>query len=173
MIYSIYRITVGSEIYIGSTRHLKQRKDAHKTASKSNLKDCSKSKLKLYEAINANGGWDCCDMALIEEFDCETKRQAECREEFWRREYKATLNSRKCYSTDEEKKLYNQECSKKSNPIKNHLRNLQSSDPCECGGHFKHRNKAIHLRSQLHQNYITKKQNENIKLILCEKLNSF
>ena len=85
-------------------------------------------------------------MALIEEFDCETKRQAECREEFWRREYKATMNTRKCHTTADEKKEYNKEFNKKVNIIKNPLRNLQPSEPCECGGHFKHRNKAVHLR---------------------------
>jgi hypothetical protein len=172
MIYYIYRITIGTDIYIGSTRHLKQRKDSHKSNCKSNLNDMSKHKIKLYTTINLNGGWDCCDMALIEEFDCETKRQAECREEFWRREYKATMNTRKCHTTADEKKEYNKEFNKKVNIIKNPLRNLQPSEPCECGGHFKHRNKAVHLRSQNHQNYITKKQNENIKLILCENINS-
>jgi len=168
MIYYIYRITCGTETYIGSTKDFKQRKESHKISCNQNLKDFSKSKLKLYTMINEKGGWHCCEMVPIEEYQCETKRQAECREEYWRREYKATMNTRKCFQTLEEKKQYNQECAKKTNPINGPLRNLQPSQSCECGGHFKHRNRALHLRSDRHTNYIAKKQNENIKLILSE-----
>ncbi len=82
MIYTIYKISIAGEDYIGSTRDFKQRKKSHKSICNNN--NDTRYSLKLYNTIRENGGWDCCNITPVEEFDCETKRQAECREEYWR-----------------------------------------------------------------------------------------
>ena len=141
MIYTIYKISIAGEDYIGSTRDLKQRKGKHKNAFYN--QNNKNHHYKLYQHIGENGGWDCCDITPVEEFECETKREAECREEYWRREYKATLNMRKAYQTEDEKKeqlkIYTR-CTDKIN--------------CECGGKYTIPNKTTHIKSKRHQEFI-------------------
>jgi hypothetical protein len=143
MIYTIYKISIAGEDYIGSTRDLKQRKATHKS-------DCYNQNriaytIKLYQHIRDNGGWDCCDITPVEEFECETKQQALIREEYWRREYKAMLNMQQAYITEGEKK-HNQK-------IKNETR-CSIKNNCECGGKYSIHNKSLHLKTKLHQDFI-------------------
>jgi hypothetical protein len=141
MIYTIYKISIAGEDYIGSTRDFKQRKRDHKKKCNKLIHNC-----KLYTTIRENGGWDCCNITPIEEFECETKRQAECREEYWRREYKATLNMKKAFRTEAEHKndlqcLKNMYCDQKFN--------------CECGGKYNSHNKSTHFKTKRHQEFIS------------------
>lgn len=96
--YAIYKIQCGDEIYIGSTKSFKQRKAQHKSLCKNG------SNLKIYQVIRANGGWDSKNITPIELIDCESPIEARVREEHWRREYGATLNSIRAHSTVEDKK---------------------------------------------------------------------
>ena len=139
MIYTIYKISIAGEDYIGSTRDLKQRKKSHKSIT-INDKD-ARHNLKLYATIRANGGWDCCEITPVEMFECETKQQACIREEHWRREYKALLNSKKAFRTREE-------------GIKYHKENNGTKNVCECGGEYTNGHKARHFKSKLHQEFI-------------------
>lgn len=100
-VYTIYKIQCGDEVYVGSTRDFQQRRGGHKTACiRENNKDHN---LKIYQAIRANGGWDSKNITPIELCECETSTEARIREEYWRREYGATLNSRKAHITTEER----------------------------------------------------------------------
>jgi hypothetical protein len=151
MIYTIYKISIGEQDYIGSTRDLKQRKTHHKY-------DCNtlgrpNYNFQLYQNIRNNGGWDCCIITPIEEFDCETKRQAECREEYWRREYKATLNTNRAYRTEDELKEQKKINTKKANKKINEKKKLEEPVQCHCGGKYK-KNKNRHLKSKKHLMYL-------------------
>lgn len=145
MIYTIYKISISGEDYIGSTKDLKQRKAEHKRTC--NTGKGHNTNYKLYQHIRENGGWDCCEITPVEEYECETKRQAECREEYWRREYKSILNSKKAYETEEEKiernkEYYKTKCANKTN--------------CECGGKYDDHSKSRHFRTKLHQEFISR-----------------
>ena len=143
MIYTIYKISIEGENYIGSTRDLKQRKKEHKSCC--NNPNYHSYNSKIYTTIRENGGWDYCEITPIEEFDCETKRQAECREEYWRREYKSILNTNRAFRTKDELKddlkiQGKKRCEDKTN--------------CECGGKYDNANKARHLKTLCHQKYL-------------------
>lgn len=150
MIYTIYKISIAGENYIGSTRDLKQRKKGHKNKCNDVSYNC-----KLYTTIRENGGWDCCNITPIEEFECETKREAECREEYWRREYKAMLNMKKAFRTEEELKEQMKTNNEKYRQIFNPLRKLETQLNCECGGVYKPHSKAQHFKTKLHQEFIS------------------
>jgi hypothetical protein len=91
-------------IYVGSTTHFINRKYGHKSVC--NNQNDKKYNLKLYSTIRENGGWDNWTMVQIEEYSCNNKREAECREEYWRVELQAQLNMNRCYAAREDLKEY-------------------------------------------------------------------
>ena len=144
----MYKISIADQCYIGSTKDFKQRKSEHKKRYNNNIF----INILLYKFIHENGGWDCCEMKPIEEFECETKRQAECREEHWIREYNAKLNMKQAFLTKDEKKQKNT-----MNKQKQYI--LQKNTPttvCECGGCYKKTNTWQHLNTKKHQEYLKK-----------------
>jgi hypothetical protein len=143
MLYYIYRITIGDNIYIGSTKDFDQRKCQHRSACKMN------KNVKIYNIINENGGWDACEMTPIEEFQCETYIAALIREEYWRREYKATMNSKKAYQTEEE-----YQAQKKLNNANTNPKRDKTSLACLCGGNYCYTGKTNHVRTKRHQEYM-------------------
>jgi len=96
--YFIYKLACDDcdFIYVGSTRSIKDRKRAHKNKSKT-------SETKIYQMIREYGGWENWRMVILEECDenVETKRQAEMREETFRLQLNADLNSRRAYRSEE------------------------------------------------------------------------
>lgn len=134
MKYIIYKISVGDYTYIGSTRDYVQRKNRHRSA-------CKKNELKVYQLIRDAGGWEKCEMVPIEEFDCEGQLQARIREEHWRREYNANMNTNKAYISVEEKKI-----NQKTNNCVKHT--------CECGGKHTTQHISTHSRTKKHQDYL-------------------
>lgn len=139
MIYTIYKISIAGEDYIGSTRDLKQRKGTHKSSC--NNPNDSKYQMDFYKTIRNNGGWDCCVITAVEEYECETKRQAEIREEYWRREYNAILNKKRAHRTIDDLKNYY----KKKNTAR-----LANKTNCECGGIYSDSNKSKHFKRKCH-----------------------
>lgn len=143
MIYTIYKISIAGEDYIGSTKDLKQRKREHKSCCYNPNYHGYDSK--IYITIRANGGWDCCEITPVEEFECETKQQACIREEYWRREYKSILNTYRAFRTDEElKEDLKKQCVKRSKIKTN----------CECGGKYHDATKLRHFKTKRHQEFI-------------------
>jgi hypothetical protein len=99
IIYEIFNESLNFR-YIGSTGNFSSRKATHKANCKKQLK------LKLYETINENGGWDNFTMRPIEEFVCENKLEARIRERYWCEMYNPNLNMRKAYVSGEERESY-------------------------------------------------------------------
>lgn len=152
MIYTIYKINIAGEDYIGSTKDLKHRKGQHKATC--NLEGNPHYHYKLYQYIRENGGWDCCIITPVEEFECETKQQSLIREEYWRREYKASLNMRKAFTTEEERKEVMKISNVKAGKKRNDNSKLEIPAECQCGGHYKSKSKSDHLKSKRHQDFI-------------------
>jgi hypothetical protein len=105
----IYKIKCNDQsvmdFYVGSTTCLKSRKCMHKKAVEN-------SKLKIYETIRANGGWENWSMVEIELYPCNSSTEARIREQYWIDELQAKLNMRKAFVTEEYKKIYCEEYKK-------------------------------------------------------------
>jgi hypothetical protein len=171
MKYIIYRISIADYIYIGSTKDFKQRQKHHKQDSKT-------SDFKLYQIIREQGGWDNCEMVPIEEYECDEMIQSRIREEYWRREYDANMNSIKSHQTQEELQEYKnkhqknyyqnnkKEISEKAKEyrqihneqIKEYYKlnkdKINEKHICECGGSYSLKNKSTHLKSKRHTTYL-------------------
>ena len=97
-----------TDCYVGHTTDFIRRKSQHKyRCNNPNDKEYNK---KVYQFIRSHGDWGNFQMLQIEEHPCSNKRDAELREEHWRKELTATLNGNKAFITEDElcqyKKLY-------------------------------------------------------------------
>ena len=104
--YFIYKLACDDcdFIYVGSTKSIKDRKYKHKSKSKT-------SDFKVYQKIREYGGWENWRMVVLEECDenVETKQHAEMREETFRLQLKADLNSKRAYRSEEVNQAYDKE----------------------------------------------------------------
>ena len=81
-----------TDIYVGSTTNFRNRKNQHKTNC--NNEKGKKYKVKVYQTIRENGGWEKYSMIEIEKYPCKDKNEALARERHWLEELKAKLNVR-------------------------------------------------------------------------------
>jgi hypothetical protein len=95
--------TTLTECYVGHTTNFTQRKRNHKNAYFN--ENHPNHSFPVYGFMKEHGGWENFVMLQMEEFPCETKREAELREEFWRKELNATLNGQQSFTTPEERKI--------------------------------------------------------------------
>jgi hypothetical protein len=117
MDYTIYKITIVDNAdlcYVGSTNKLKRRISQHKNNCNNN------NKLKLYQAINQNGGWSNCVVETLETININDVKKVREREEELRIEHKASLNTIKAYMKEELSEYHKQYVQKH----KDHLRIL-------------------------------------------------
>ena len=91
----IYKITCTdtaiTDVYVGHTTNFVQRKYAHKRSC-INPKSVN-YKLKLYEVIRKNGGWNNWKMEIINFFECKDHYEARKKEQEYFISLNATLNS--------------------------------------------------------------------------------
>ena len=80
-----------TDVYVGHTTNFVQRKYGHKLSC-INPKSAN-YKLKLYEVIRANGGWNNWKMEIINFFDCKDQSEARKKEQEYFISLNATLNS--------------------------------------------------------------------------------
>jgi hypothetical protein len=95
--------TTLTDCYVGHTTNFTERKRYHKNAYFN--ENHSNHSCPVYGFMKKHGGWENFVMLQIEEFPCETKREAEAREEHWRKELKATLNGKQAFTTIEERRI--------------------------------------------------------------------
>jgi hypothetical protein len=91
-----------TNIYIGSTTDFNMRKRKHKSDC-----NCIRSKGyndKKYQYIRNNGGWDQWEMVWIQNYPCNSKREAEAKEDEIMCFYNAKLNSNRAFITEEQRK---------------------------------------------------------------------
>ena len=82
--------------YLGSTCNIIRRRACHKYMCNTPTSKLYNSK--LYCMIRENGGWDAFTMKPIEEYPCDSKTALQIREEYWRKQYNASMNTYSCYS---------------------------------------------------------------------------
>lgn len=103
MLYFFYKIIckdLPNDIYVGSTKAFSQRKSRHKVC-------CNENNTILYNTIRENGGWDNWEMILIEKCECDNSLEAHKKEEEYRLNLNANLNTNKCFISQEQYKTYN------------------------------------------------------------------
>lgn len=88
-----------TDFYVGSTTCFKSRKCMHKKAVEN-------SKLKIYETIRANGGWQNWSMVEIELYPCNSSTEARIREQYWIDKLQAKLNMYKAFVTEKKEEYY-------------------------------------------------------------------
>ena len=96
--YYIYKIcckdeSVTDDIYIGSSKNIKDRTRSHKTNC--NNQNGANYNIKIYQKIREFGGWDNWLLIVLEKLPNATKSQATIREEELRVQLNATLNTNK------------------------------------------------------------------------------
>jgi len=103
MEYNIYLIYCKNEdvkdIYIGSTENLVKRMICHK--SDCNNENSDKYNQKIYKIIRDNGNWENWEYTVLEVLECNAI-EAEKREEYYRKDLEADMNSLRAFITQEE-----------------------------------------------------------------------
>jgi hypothetical protein len=125
MLYTVYKIQVGDDVYVGSTQNYMKRVQHHKFYA-TNGKDRA-----VYNAIRAAGGWNVKYIEKIEELECENRTQVEQREEYWKNQYNAALNMKLCHRSNEEYRRQKRESAKRwreANPDKVKQNNIIHSE---------------------------------------------
>ena len=177
MEYTFYRIysknPAITECYIGSTEDLYQRKILHK--SDCNNINSTRYNIKVYQYIRSNGGFDEFEFEIVDTFtSSETDRFIH--ENKLMDLYGSTLNTKRAFRTEEERKEYDKEYKKeyskeyyethkeeiKEYSIKyskeyreTHKEQLNKKIICEvCGGKYTVRNKGQHLKTNKHINQV-------------------
>lgn len=79
-------------IYVGSTHRYNDRKSSHKSDYHNELSP--RYKLEVYDYIRNHGGWYNFVIIVIEEFPCESKRDLEKREQYWKEIYGSNIGKR-------------------------------------------------------------------------------
>ena len=162
-----------TDVYVGSTTNLAKRRYRHK--SNCNNLNSSKYNLNVYQFIRDHGGFDNFEIIKLENFPCASFEELAKQERQWLEELGATLNKlvpsrttseyKKQYYQDNQDKIceygkqYHQQNRykilerKKQRYEQNREKFLKKND-CECGGTYTLVNKARHLKTTKHQNYL-------------------
>jgi uncharacterized protein YfcZ (UPF0381/DUF406 family) len=102
VIYKIQHNDNDTLLYVGHTTNFTKRKQLHKS-------ECKLSQKFIYKMIRENGGWECFTMIVIKIFPCETKMEACIEEDRIMREMKTSMNTKRAYTTPEEKREYHKD----------------------------------------------------------------
>ena len=96
----VYTITTGDDFYVGSTRDFTDRWRDHKNTMAN--KNSHKYNYKVYQKIRVNKNeWT---MTIHHAFPCDTKQELKKEEQRTIDELKPTLNDRRAYTSEEQKK---------------------------------------------------------------------
>jgi hypothetical protein len=162
-IYKIEHVDDESLVYVGHTTSFDKRKTSHKNnCYNDNDKQYNSH---VYQMVRENGGWEMFKMLEVEKFPCKDRREAERRENEVMKELKASMNMRKSFRTEEEKKLYMEEYNKeyqktnkerieeqRKNYRKNNKAKINAKVKCECGCDVMKRHLKEHQATKKHLN---------------------
>jgi len=156
--------------YIGSTKNLRVRKNAHKSSCTNEAS--KKYNRTLYKTIREYGGWENWTMSPIGKGIFENKIDALIEEQKIINDNNSTLNAIKAFNTKEEivnnikqyKKKYYE--SNKEELIERQIKYYEThkeeintkkkeKTTCDCGGCYTYGHKARHFKSKIHIDYLT------------------
>jgi hypothetical protein len=120
IIYKIYckdeRVT---DLYVGHTTNFDKRKNQHKMCCNNG------NKLKLYQTIRNNGGWENWDIVEIATFNCKDNTEARIKEQEQYELLKPSLNALTPYS--DKNKYFCQECNVQCDTLLNYNIHIQTN----------------------------------------------
>ena len=120
------------DCYIGSTEDVRMRRMQHKSSC--NNENSKNYNLKVYQFIRANGGWDNFEMVQIGSvWNKATKSLVEIEQDYIDT-YKSNLNCKRAYTSEEQKKEYN-------NQQKKEYYQKNKNKICELMKVYRHKNK--------------------------------
>ena len=168
IIYKIQHIEKDDLLYVGHTTDFKERKHSHK--KNVNSTTGTKFKIKVYQMIRDNGGWDMFKMLEVVKFPCNDRREADAEEDKIMRQLKANMNSigaildvdnikqyGKQYREDNKDKINE----KKKEFYKTNKERINATQAakclCECGIQYTYSNKCVHVKTPKHLNYLENK----------------
>lgn len=147
-----------TEIYIGSTKNMRVRKNQHKSTCYS--QESPKYNFRIYQFIREHGGFDNWGLFQIEEIKYDTKYELQARERYHIDLLKPALNGNIPTRTIKEYRLNNKEFIKKIQE-KYYKKNKESINSkqkikyiCECGIQCNKSNKSRHIESIRHKTFI-------------------
>jgi hypothetical protein len=163
-------------VYVGSTRNMAVRKKCHK--SDCNNVNSVKYNYKVYKTIRDNDGFENWHIVVLEIMDNVTKMTAEMREDAYRVDLNATMNSKRAsrgdISIEEYKKQHYQDNKEHYQEYKKHyiqenretileynkqyrINNkelIKQKHDCECGGKYTFSSKSTHMKTNKHNSYV-------------------
>lgn len=80
-----------TDFYIGYTTNYKGRKGVHRRCINNQANKSYKNR--MYSFIRNNGGWDNWDFIILENYPCNTKKEAILREKIWINRLNPSLNT--------------------------------------------------------------------------------
>jgi len=162
-IYMIYKEGL-KEIYIGSTEDLEDRKDQHKYRCECD--DIAYSNMKVYKFIRENGGWNEWVFEMIEQYECENRRELEQREQYYMDINKDNLlNTHPAYTSKEDRKKRQALRDKEK-----HKRNWNDEEKRE---QLKEKNRLYQKTSQYNLTEKRKEYVRNYRIKNREKMNIY
>ena len=145
-------------VYVGSTTNVVKRLQQHK--SNCNNPQSRKYNFKIYQTIRANGGFDNFIFNVMETIETNNIEHVKQRETQLMIHRKANLNTRRAFTTNEEKKrqrfFY-----KIENRNKIYMHQKEKFN-CACGGSYTRCHKSRHLRTNKHKNFDEQQTVNNI-----------
>jgi hypothetical protein len=88
----IYKISCAGQDYVGHTMDYRRRCRQHKTSCTNETSE--KYNYPLYKHIRETGGFTACEISILEEYPCNTVKEATLREKYWIEQMNAALNVR-------------------------------------------------------------------------------
>ena len=157
-----------TEVYVGSSTSLRNRRACHK--SRCNNKNDKCYNFPVYQYIRENGGWQNWDLLPIERVEFDFRFELQDRERHHIEALHATLNSKvpnrnkaEYYQDNKEeikaqKKEYRQNHKEEIKARNKQYRQdnkeeINQKHDCPCGGRYTHHHKTKHLKTELHRNY--------------------
>ena len=153
------------EFYIGSTHDEIQREKNDKDTC--NNENSVKYNYKVYNYIRENGGWDNWIFEVIQEFPCENKIELVIQEQYHYDLLNPTLNSKRPYIPEEERKedkaIYDAKYrEEKQEEIKIYHAKYRKDNSekrnkkfmCDCGIEYTHNHRARHFDTNRHKKFI-------------------
>ena len=134
-------------LYVGSTKNWRSRKAEHKSYTV-NEKD-HRHNMKLYQEIRVLGGWDKIKMVLIEHYECQSKREAEAREQYHIEQLKPNRNGKRAFLTIEQKVEQKRSCNKHW-----YEANKEQIIACECGAVICRNYISKHCKTKAHKDWV-------------------
>jgi len=133
--YTIYKISINDNNYIGSTNDFRRRMTEHrKVCNNPNKKGHN---CKIYKMIRENGGWHMCNCKILEQVEYITKNEILVIEQAWIDSYNPNMNSCSAF------------CQSKIDKEENII------IKCECGVDYRKKDENKHFNIERHKNLLS------------------